>query len=340
MALVSDESLSPNLSSVTQKELVAHLASCDRLDLSKRNEAGRTIAGPLLREVLIDKGADRDPRGLSVVGALISDVLDLSYCTMPVPLRLRGAVFNDVLKLVGATITGQFELTGSELNGRNDHGNALAADLMRVDGDTLLAQLHVTGGAVRLMDATITGALVLTGAELNSEDDDGDALVADRICVDGDAFMDLKVAGGAVRLVGATITGALVLTGAELHGRNDHGNALAADRMRVDGSAFLKELKVTGGAVRLTNATIKGHLDLTGAKLNGKDDYDDALVADRVCVNGDALLSRIEVPQGAVRLMGATITGQLKLLKAELNGKNDHNNALPPTGYASTAASF
>jgi|GEM_PF-2990632 len=150
MALVSNESRPPNLSSVTREELVAHLTSGDPLDLSKRNEAGRTIAGPLLREVLIDKGADRDPRGLSVVGALISDVLDLSYCTIPVSLRLRSAVFKDVLTLVGATITGQFELTGSELNGRND------------DGDAFL-DLKVAVGTVRLVGATIKALSCLMG---------------------------------------------------------------------------------------------------------------------------------------------------------------------------------
>jgi hypothetical protein len=150
MALVSNESRPPNLSSVTREELVAHLTFGDPLDLSKRNEAGRTIAGPLLREVLIDKGADRDPRGLSVVGALISDVLDLSYCTIPVSLRLRSAVFKDVLTLVGATITGQFELTGSELNGRND------------DGDAFL-DLKVAVGTVRLVGATIKALSCLMG---------------------------------------------------------------------------------------------------------------------------------------------------------------------------------
>ncbi|HEY5179335.1 MAG TPA: hypothetical protein VIJ07_06105 [Dermatophilaceae bacterium] len=84
------------------------------------------------------------------MGALISDVLDLSYCTIPVSLRLRSAVFKDVLTLVGATITGQFELTGSELNGRND------------DGDAFL-DLKVAVGTVRLVGATIKALSCLMG---------------------------------------------------------------------------------------------------------------------------------------------------------------------------------
>jgi len=329
MARVSNESPTPESTLVTRAELEAHLESGNPLDLSTRDEAGRTIAGSLLREVLIGKDLLRDPRGLTVVSALIPDHLDLSFCNVPVPLRLPGAKFRDMLTLRGATIAGQLDLRGAELNGKDSAGDALFADGLQVSGNAFLGRLTVTLGAVRLAGATINGQLSLTGAKLNGKDDDGDALVADGLQVGLGAFLEgLTVTLGAVRLAGATINGQLNLTGAKLNGKNDTGDALVADRLHIESDAVLERLTVTEGAVRLMGATINGQLNLAKAELNGRNDEGVALAADGLQVGLGAFLDGLTVTVGTVRLVGATINGQLNLAKAELNGKDNDGNAL------------
>jgi hypothetical protein len=325
---VSNDAAPPDSIPVTRAELEAHLANGVHLDLRARDDAGRTVAGALLRAVIIEEGLPRNPRGLTILGALIPDGLDLSYCTV-CALRLPLADFKGVLELTRATITGELNLTGARLNGKDDTGDALSAEGLQVDGDVFLDQLKVAAGAIRLTGATISGRLILTGAEVNGENEDGNALAAGGLQVGGGAYLDqLRVAEGAIGLTGATITGELVLTGAQLNGRDDLANAIVADRLRVGGDALLDQLKVAGGAVRMLGATIAGKLSLTGSELYGKDDHGDALVADRVRVDGGAFLGKLKVTMGAVRLSGATITGQLTLTEATLAGSDSDGRAL------------
>ena len=316
-----------------------HLKSGDLLDLS--NRVDRTIPGCLLREILIDKRLARDPRGLTVRGARIPDDLDLSYCTLPAPLRLRGVDFKGVLMLQGATIRGDLELTEAVLNGANNDGNALVGDGLTVDGGAFLGKLKVTKGAICLSRAAVTGVLRLTDAELYGNDGNGDALVLDGLRVNGGAFLGKLIATkGAIRLSRATIKGALVLTEAKLFGKNDEGTALVGDGLTVDGGAFLEQLTVTEGAIRLTRAKVTGALKLTEAKLFGKNDKGTALVGDGLTVDGDASLGNLEVTGGAVRLAGATISGQLELTGAQLNGKDINGAALVADGLTVEGGAF
>jgi hypothetical protein len=329
MAFVSHNYGFPDSSPVTRAKLVAHLASGDLLDLSDQDKTGRTIDGSLLRAVLIDKNLPRDPRGLTVVGARITDDLDLSYCAVLAPVRLNSTDFKGTLTLAGATITGDLSLEESELNGRNDHGSALVADGLRVNGNVFMNRLKVADGGIRLQGATITGQLNLREAELNGKNTDGNALFADGLQVNGDVVMGkLKVADGALRLISATITGQLSLKEADLNGKNTHGNALGADGLQVDGGLFMDKLRVADGAVRLVGATITGPCSLTEAELNGRDEYGSALAAHGLQANSGLFLEKLKVADGAIRLAGATITGELNLIEAELNGRDEGGSAL------------
>ncbi|MFH9871575.1 hypothetical protein ACH4NT_36560, partial [Streptomyces lydicus] len=100
--------------------------------------------------------------------------------------------------------------------------------------------------------------------------------------------------------------------------------SLSADRLQVDGYASLAGLTATGhdplGAVRLPGAHITGQLDLRDARLTN--DAGPALTADRLQVDDNAYLAGLTAtghgPLGAVRLLGAHITGQLDLRDARL----------------------
>ena len=137
---------------------------------------------------------------------------------------------------------------------------------------------------------------------------------------------------GAVRLVGAHIGGHLDCTGAAL--RNDSGPALDADGLQVGQDMFLGGgFTATGagedGAVRLPGAHIGGSLECDGAIL--RNDSGPALVADGLQVGQGMFLrggftATGAGEDGAVRLLGAHIGGQLDCTGADL--RNDSGPAL------------
>lgn len=128
--------------------------------------------------------------------------------------RSNGSGEAGAVRLTGATVKGQLDLSNAILI--NKTGPALSADGLVVDGDLRLdSQLRAFGkgehGAVRLLGAKIGGQLSLSDALLKNET--GPALLADRLSVDGDLFLDGKFCArgigehGAVRLEGAKVSG-------------------------------------------------------------------------------------------------------------------------------------
>lgn len=129
---------------------------------------------------------------------------------------------------------------------------------------------------------------------------------------------------GAVRLEGARITGELVMSGATLI--NEAGPAMYADFMTVSGGALLDGTFTASGhgeqgAVCLLGADITGPLVMAGATLINE--AGPALHAERMTVGGGAFLYGAFIASGhgedgAVRLTGAHITGQLVMRDATL----------------------
>ncbi|WP_406514577.1 hypothetical protein OG851_43500 (plasmid) [Streptomyces sp. NBC_00161] len=259
--------------------------------------------------------------------ALHADGLQVDSNALLAGLTAIGHAAVGTVRLMGAHITGLLDLRGAELT--NHFGPALHADRLQVDSNALLAGLTATGhgkdGGVRLLGAHITGQLDLRGAELTNHF--GPALHADGLQVGSSARLaDLQAIGhgdmGGVRLLGAHITGQLDLRGAEL--TNHFGPALNADRLQVGSNARLADLTATGhgdmGGVRLLGAHITGQLNLRGAKLTNHGGP--ALSADRLQVDNETFLTNLTATghgkDGAVRLPGAHITGQLNLRGAKL----------------------
>ncbi|OEJ23086.1 hypothetical protein AR457_38545 [Streptomyces agglomeratus] len=129
-----------------------------------------------------------------------------------------------------------------------------------------------------------------------------------------------------MRLPGAHITGQLLLVDdAKL--TNEAGPALVADGLQVDSDTSLAGLTATGhgekGTVRLLGAHITGDLDLRRATLTNE--AGPALVADGLQVDSATSLAGLTAtghgPLGAVRLLGAHITGQLDLTGAKLTNE-------------------
>ena len=334
--------------SAVERKAALALIEGDVLDLSTADD--RHIRAGVVRDLLRRRypanlngstsGAESDPKGLRVIGAVIIERLDLDHIHTNVPLRLEACRLEDGISCCFASLA-HLNLDGSTLLHRSTSGAVLDALQCSITHNLELRSTSIVGGgeagAVRLLDAKIGGQLDLANAVLTN--DRGPALHADSLTVGSDVRLMVKEAkgsgaGGVVRLLGAHIGGQLTLAGAVL--LNDSGPALHADSLTVDNSALLtmKEAKGSGarGAVRLLGAHIGGQLTLAGAVL--VNDSGPALSADRLTVDSSARLTVKEAKgsgeRSVVRLVGAHIGGQLDLADAVL--LNDSGPALDADG--------
>jgi hypothetical protein len=248
-------------------------------------------------------------------------------------LDVSGSTFTAIVELTGAVITDQLVCRGSTLTGRDEDGKAFVADRMKVAGDAFLDQkFTTTDGSVQMLGVDVGGQLSFVGALLNGRDNDNRALVADGIRAKGGVFFTELTAAGSIRMLAADIGNQLTCRGAQLHGRDNTGDALATDGMKVRGGIFLHGLSTSSGAVRLTGADISGPLVCTDAQLTGRDGLGNALIADRMRVGSGVSLNGQFTADGAVRLAGADITGQLVCRGAQLYGRDYRGDTLAAYG--------
>lgn len=174
-----------------------------------------------------------------------------------------------------------------------------------------------------LWDARLR-ALTLYWCSLNGID-------GDRLRVEGRLSLAGSTNRRGLRLRGAIVEGELSLRGAALESRDKDGaapgDALSLDGARIGGSAVLDGLSAKG-EVRLPGATVEGNLGLRGATLENIDKdgatAGNALALDGARVRDNAFLDQGFSAKGEVRLLGATLKGDLVLRGARLaNTDND-----------------
>jgi len=232
---------------------------------------------------------------------------------------LTRSTFTGAVRLPGANIAGTLNCSGAKITDTDTDNDALVADAVKVGGDVLLDDEFTAAGAIRLHGADITGQLNCSGAKITGVNTDKNALVADEAKVGGDVrLVNEFTAAGAIRLHGADITGQLNCSGAKITGVNTDNNALIADEAKVGGGVLLVDEFTAAGAVRLPGANITGQLNFRGAKITDTDTNNNALVADGVKVSGDVLLDDGFTAAGAIRLIGASVDGNLSLQQATL----------------------
>lgn len=165
---------------VTGQELV-----CSDLDpkaLSRSEDPDCTVSAASIRDLLIGRNSKAvDPRGIQIVGARITGVLDISGIRNSAALRLRNCWFDDGI-VAHNTHLATVDLDGSYLK-------TFHADGLRIESDLLLRD-HFTAvgggdsGTLRLVGAKIGGNLDFRGAYIDGKK--GSALYADRLQVEGD----------------------------------------------------------------------------------------------------------------------------------------------------------
>ena len=226
------------------------------------------------------------------------------------------------IRLCGANIHGNLDLSGCRLRGRNPPGKKrvpLFADGLTVEGNLILGYGFEADGEIRLNGCEIHRNLDCSGAHLRNLPDDAAhdpapyTLSAAGAHIAGSVYMCRTpawvhepvdfVSEGTLRLDGAKIDGDLDCTGGQFtaiafareNWRRETGTdsdlyAIRADSMEV------------GGDIKLVGAFhVQGTVDLTGAKIG--DDFicvdgffdfpgEDALCADGITVSGTTSLCR------------------------------------------------
>lgn len=173
--------------------------------------------------------------------------------------------------LGGATIGGQLRCNAGTFRNRTGDGGGVALSGVAADiaGSVYLCDHFTAEGAVRLLDASISGQLDCSEGTFQNRTDDGSgvALAFDRAHVAGDVFFEEGFsAEGEVRLLAAKIGGQLNCAGGKFHNRTNDasGAAFSCDDANVSGSVLLSDGFAAEGQVRLLGANIGGDLACAG----------------------------------------------------------------------------
>ncbi|MDD9851481.1 MAG: hypothetical protein OXU94_06910 [Gammaproteobacteria bacterium] len=273
------------------------------------------VRGDFLRGLFLDEKADY--RGTYIVGAIISDVLDMEFCETRFPVRFHGCSFAQEIKLQQLTCP-ELDFSGCALEKGID---ALGA---KVAGGVNLTEVNAAD-QVRLSGADIGGQLGCDGGSFQNER--GDALNAQGIKVAEDVFLGGGFnAEGKVSLSSADIGGQLNCTGGSF--QNKKGDALNAQGMKVAETVFLGGGFNAEGKVSLSGADIGGQLDCAGGSF--QNERGDALNAQNIRVASDVFLGGGFNARGAVSLSGADIGGQLNCTGGSF--QNERGDALNAQG--------
>lgn len=226
------------------------IGGTDRPDAAAGPE--RQIRAAFLRELVLDRmeGLEKSDarvheKGVRIMGARITGVLDLEGCRIPRDLALIDCHF-DVAPVLRSAVIDNLILNGSRLPG-------LGADRLEAQSSVFLRGADVEG-TVRLLSATLSGDLDFSGAKFRGGADRV-ALNADGLAVKGSVAMRGTEATGAVQLGGATVGGDLDCVGARLKAHAPK-KALALEGAKITGSFILRNGAKVDGVLDMTEAEI------------------------------------------------------------------------------------
>ena len=264
-------------------------------------------------------------------------------------LDIRGSVFlrdgfesKGEVDLIGVQIGGDLDCTKGQFI--NPDGIAIDASRLEVNGSVFLHHGFRAHGVVSIAGGRIKLNFDARCGHFKGEK--GPAIIAEGVNVGGSVLLCSElfksqqkekaeeglIAEGGVNLERATIGGDLNCTGSKF--TNPGGVALLANRIKIGGAVVFTELEAEG-AIWLVGASIGGSLECVrsqftnnlGDKINDEEII--ALIADGLKVEGDVFLCEV-IAKGEVRLLGATIGGNLDSSKGQFN--NEKGQALTADG--------
>ena len=247
----------------------------------------------------------------------------------------RGFHAEGEVRLLGAKVGTNLECGGGLFHnpcrsGLGRSGKAFDAKAVEVKGDVFFDDGFHADGEVRLPGAHIGGDLQCVGGTFNNPaqkdlEATGKALSADGIRVNGAVFLSEGFqARGEVRLVAGLVGGQLSCEGGTFQNPADSdvpwsGKAFSGDGLHANGDVFLGRQFRAEGEVRLPGAQIRGDLSCAGGALHNVAGTGIALSADGINVEGSVNLGENFSAQGAVRLVGAQIGGDLNCAPGTLS---------------------
>ncbi|SFR12359.1 hypothetical protein SAMN04488564_103790 [Lentzea waywayandensis] len=232
---------------------------------------GDVVRADLIRELLLGRHGDLDPRGVRLIGARVKGSLDLSRVNAVVGLTAQDCTFTELINARSARLP-HLVLHGVKCTEIYADGLHVSSDLLLHAGTSVVARDGQD--AIRLMGAHVAGSLELSGAAITSTT--RLALNAAGITVGGAMIMkdDLRITGhsnlGAINMVGArfgsdlevaatTITNtagpAVMMNGAQAGGLLRLGDGTRFTGHGLDGTIRLAGTRIAGG-VQLVNAEI------------------------------------------------------------------------------------
>jgi hypothetical protein len=218
------------------------------------------------------------------------------------------------------------------------------------DGLTTTGSLFVRGkdtalaGGIRLRGAKVGGQLnLLHGAHIGATTD-GHSLDADRLTTTGGLFVDGEgtALDGGIRLLGATLGGQLNLQRGAHIGATTTGYSLNADNLTTTGDLFVHgEGTALDGGIRLVGARVGGVLVVQDRAHIGATTDRRSLDADRLTTTGGLYVQGEGTAlDGGIRLVGATLGGQLNLQHGAHIGATTDGHSLDADRLTTTSSLF
>jgi hypothetical protein len=244
------------------------------------------------------------PRGITIVGAIFEQEVDLEAAQIDYPLGLHECNFKKDIILRNAR-TRTISLAGCKVR-------AIHADSIEVKGNVNLNDGFEALSEVRFPGAVIGGQLLCDGGRFKNpthkKNPKAISLHAEGAVVTHDVFLrNGFMAEGEVLLFGALIGGQLSCSKGKF--KNPEAIALNAGGIEVKGSVILDEEFEAEGGVQLSGSVIGCQLNCAGGKFRNPGKV--ALSADGIKIEGSVFLDDGFDADGQVSLMGAVIDGPL-----------------------------
>ena len=270
----------------------------------------RIVRGHVLGQLLLHAGTTRSPtlRQVRIQGARVVGTVNLSHAEIRVAVRIEQCHFDSNWSL-------EFARTRSFRFGTCILSSVKARGIL-VEGNLRFKTSEVKG-SVSLIDATVSQSVRFSGSTIDG--DDGLALMADRLKVGGNVFLNKSKtkrkhpgkaqvfsATGEVRLLGSRIDGQLNCIGGRF--RNPGEVALIASSALIGGNVFLSDGFNAIGQVRLLSVRVGGQLNCRGGRFRNP--------------KGTALnVSSAEIDRGVFFHDGFSATGSVKLVGTQITGR-------------------
>ncbi|TWP54191.1 hypothetical protein FKR81_01110 [Lentzea tibetensis] len=297
---------------------------CSDLDveeLATSDDPDHVVRAELIRELLLGRRGELDPRGVRIAGAHLTGELDLAHVRATTGLRLVHCAVPEKIYAREAELP-FLDLTMSLMT-------TLSASRLHIMANLILVGVQIKcdqqESAVQLLSARIDGQINFTGALITSSQ--GPAVAADALHTNNMLFFrDTKITSdneeGAVSLRAAHIGGQVAFQRASI--TNNRGPAINADSIRMEGNLLLSDTKIVGngvkGAIRLVGSHIGGQVDLDGANLTNDDGP--AVDADSMHTDSHLFARDIKITSkshnGSFLLAGARIEGVASLTNANI----------------------